>query len=202
MGYTRRVGTDFVEHVEQSLLCGQVSEGQMMCTKTNNSADDPILGHVIDIVYKIGMPVIVKSEKLHDNGDDLVLIGVMPGILMSAAPVNVTVKKEKIDDSQESKNTNTQSQFESPVFRNKACESKEGDSENKEHDDDDLEQEQELDVMNSSEDLIPSAQGPKRLVDTKESEKTDKPKKRKKTPIMVGTERSLQSRTVTKDARK
>ena len=165
-----------------------------MCTKMNNSADDPILGHVIDIVYEIAMPVIVKSEKLDDDNDnDLVLIGVMSGILMSAVPVNITVKKEKIDDSQESKNTNTQSQFESPVFGNKACESKEGDSENKEHDD--LEQEQELDDMNSS-------QGPKRLVDTQESEKTGKPKRRKKTPIVVGTERSLWSRTVTKDARK
>ena len=175
-------------------MCGQVPEYQMMCTMMNNSADNLILGHVIDVVYEITMPVIVKSEKLDD--DDLVLIGVTPGILMSAVPVNVTVKKEKIDDSQESENTNMQSQFESPVFGNKACETKEGDSENKEHDDhDDLEQEQELDAVNSS-------QGPKRLVDTQESEKTGKPKKRKKTPVVVSTEQSLQSRTVTKDAQK
>ena len=46
------------------------------------------------------MPFIVKSEKLdHDDDDDLVLIGVTPGIPMSAVPVNVTVKKEKIEDS-------------------------------------------------------------------------------------------------------
>ena len=122
----------------------------------------------------------MKSEKLDDD-DDLVLIGVTPRIPMSAVPVNVTVKNEIIDNSQESENTNMQSQFESPVFGNKACESKEGDSENKEHEDDDLEQEQELDVVNSS-------QGPKRLVDTQESEKTGKPKKRKKTPVVVGTE--------------
>ena len=123
----------------------------MKCTKTNNSTDNPILGHVIDIVYEIAMPVIVKSEKLDDDdNDDLVLIGVMPRIPMSVVPVNITVKKEKIDDSQESKNTNTQSQFSSPVFRNKACESKEGDSENKEHVNDDPEEEQEIDVMNSS----------------------------------------------------
>ena len=50
MGYTRRVGMDFVEHVEQSLLCGQVPECQMKCTKMNNSADNPILGHVVDVV--------------------------------------------------------------------------------------------------------------------------------------------------------
>ena len=155
-----------------------------MCTKMNNSTDDRILGHVVDIVYEIAMPVIVKSEKLNnDDNDNLVLIGVMPAIPMSAVPVNITVKKEKIDF-QKSENTNTQSQF----FGNKVCESKEGDSKNKEHDDDDLEQEQELDVVNSSQDLIPSAQGPKRLVDTEESKKTGKPKKRKKTPVVVGTE--------------
>ena len=140
------------------------------------------------------MPIIVKSEKL-DNDDDLMLIGVTPRILMSAVPVNITVKKEKIDDSQESENTNTQSQFSSPVFGNKACESKEGDSENKEHVNDDPEEEQEINVVNSS-------QGSRRSVDTQESEKTGKPKRRKKTPVVVNTERSLQSRTVTKDAQK
>ena len=149
----------------------------MNCTKTNNSTEDPIPGHVVDVVYEIGMPFIVKSEKLGDD-DDLVLIGVTPGILMSAVPVNVTVKKEKIEDSQESE-TNTH--FSSPVFGNKACESKKGDSENKQHIDDDPEEEQEIDVVNSS-------QGSKRLVDSEESEKTGKPKKRKKTPVVVGTE--------------
>ena len=179
MGYTRHVGADFVEYVERSLLSGQVPEWQMNCTKTNNSTEDPILGHVVDVVYEIGMPFIVKSEKLdYDDDDDLVLIGVTPGILMSAVPVNITVKKEKIEDSQESK---TYAQFSSPVFGNKACESKKGDSENKQHIDDDPEEEQEIDVVNSS-------QGSKRLVDSEESKKTGKPKKRKKTPIVVGTE--------------
>ena len=159
-------------------MSGQVPEQQKNCTKTNNSTEDPILGHVVDVVYEIGMPFIVKTEKLDDNDDDdLVLIGVTPGIPMSAIPVNITVKEEKIEDSQESE-TNTQ--FLSPVFGNKACESKKGDSENKQHIDD-PEEEQEIDVMNSS-------QGSKRLVDSEESEKTGKPKKRKKTPVVVITE--------------
>ena len=189
----RRVGADFVERVERSLLSGQVPKWQMNCTKTNNSTEDPILGHVVDVVYEIGMQFIVKSEKLdNNNDDDLVLIGVTPGIPMPAVPVNITVKKEKIEDSEESE-TNTQ--FSSPVFRNKACESRKGDSENKQHIDDDPEEEQQIDVVNSS-------QGSKRLVDSEESEKTGKPKKRKKSPVVFGTERSLRSRTVTKDARK
>ena len=73
MGYTRRVSTDFVEHVKMSLLCGQVPEWQMKCLKIDNSADDTILGYVVDIVYKISMPVIVKAEVLDDQDDDLVL---------------------------------------------------------------------------------------------------------------------------------
>ena len=182
MGYTRCVGTDFVECVGRSLLCGQVPECQFMCTKTNNSVDDPILGHVVDVVYEISMPVIAKSEKL-DNNDNLVLIGVTPGILMSAVPVNITVKKEKIDASQ---NTSTQqSQFESPVFRNKAPEMgestggdvKEGNSENKEHDDEELSEEQKLDVVNSSQDLIPSA--------LKKSRKLARPRKKRRLPLWL-----------------
>ena len=80
MGYTRHVGTDFVERVEMSLLCGQVAEQQMKCLKIDNFADDTILGYVVDIVYKISMPVIVRAEVLDDQDDNLVLLGVTPGI--------------------------------------------------------------------------------------------------------------------------
>ena len=75
MGYIIRVGTDFVECVEKSLLCGQVPERQMKCLKMNNSHDDPILGYVVDVVYEISMPVIVKAEPKDDNDDNLVLLG-------------------------------------------------------------------------------------------------------------------------------
>ena len=64
MGYTRRVSTDFIERVEKSLLCGQVPERQMKCLKIDNSTDDTILSYVVDIVYEISMPVIVKAEVL------------------------------------------------------------------------------------------------------------------------------------------
>ena len=97
MGYTRRVATDFIEHVKKSLLCGQVPEQQMKCLKIDNSVDDTILGYVVDIVYEISMPVIVKAEVLDDQDDDLVLLGVTPGILVSLS-MDVQVKKEKIGD--------------------------------------------------------------------------------------------------------
>ena len=95
MDYTMHVWTDFVECMERSLLCRQVPEYQWKGRKINNSEDDPVLGHVVDIVYKISMPVIVKSEKVDDKDDDLVLLGVTPGCLMSRVPMNITVKKEK-----------------------------------------------------------------------------------------------------------
>ena len=122
MGYTRHVGMDFLEHMERSLLYGQVPEYQFKCRKIDNSEDDPVCGHVVDIVYEISMPVIVKSEKVNDEDEDLVLLGVTPGIPMSRVPINVIVKKEKTDNTQESQDTNMQSQFVSPIFGNKAPE--------------------------------------------------------------------------------
>ena len=95
MGYTRCVSTDFVECVKMSLLCGQVPERQMKCLKIDNSTDNTILGYVVDIVYEISMPVIVKAEVLDDQDDDLVLLGVTPGIRVSLS-MDVQVKKEKI----------------------------------------------------------------------------------------------------------
>ena len=56
MGYTFRVHTEFIERVEKSILCGQIPERQVMCTKMDNSGFDLIQGEVIDVVYKLSMP--------------------------------------------------------------------------------------------------------------------------------------------------
>ena len=182
-------------------MCGQVPECQLKCSKINNSKDDPILGHVVHVVYETSMPVVVKSEKMEDEDEDLVFIGATPGNLMSAVPINVTVKKEKekIDNTQESQsqfespvfgnkapelgessqNSNTQSELVSPVFGNKA---KEGDSENEDQE-------------------MPSAQAAKRLTDTAVKGKSDNAKKRK-TPGVVLPERSLRSRTSSRESQK
>ena len=61
------MGTEFIDRVERSLLCGQVPERQMKCLKMNTSHDDPILGYVVEVVYEISMPVIVKVEPKDDD---------------------------------------------------------------------------------------------------------------------------------------
>ena len=62
MGFTFCVGDGFMEWVEKSLLVGQTPEQQYSCTKIDNSVDDPVSGHITDIIYEVAMPVIVKRE--------------------------------------------------------------------------------------------------------------------------------------------
>ena len=70
MGFTFHVGNGFVERVEKSLLAGQTPEQQYSCTKIDNSVDDPVSGHITDIIYEVAMPVIVKHEVRESKDDD------------------------------------------------------------------------------------------------------------------------------------
>ena len=79
MAYMFRVREDFLRRVERSILAGQTSEQQFICTKTDNSEADPILGDVTDIIYEVSMPVIVKRELTDDDDDtDSEIISVQP----------------------------------------------------------------------------------------------------------------------------
>ena len=101
-GYTFRVGESFVDRVEKSILSGQTPEQQYICTKTDNSEDDPIQGHVVDIIYEVCMPVIVKKEVHNDDNDDddddkdCEILSVQPAPL--GLLKNIKVKVEKIED--------------------------------------------------------------------------------------------------------
>ena len=78
LGYTFRVREDFVGRVERSILAGQTPEQQFICTKTDNSEADPILGDVTNIIYEVSMPVIVKRELTDDDNADCEIISVQP----------------------------------------------------------------------------------------------------------------------------
>ena len=97
MAYMFCIGEDFLSRVERSILAGQTPEQQFICTKTDNSEADPILGNVTDIIYEVSMPVIVKRE-LTDIDDDMdcEIISVQPAP-WDFLPKEVTVKQEKID---------------------------------------------------------------------------------------------------------
>ena len=174
MGYTRRVGTEFLERLERSLLCGQVPERQMKYVKINNSQDDPILGHVVDVVYEISMPVIVKSEQIDDEDEDLVLLGVTPGIPAASVPFDIQVKQEKTAED----DADSQSQLPSPVFGNKAPPTQKSPA-------------KEMDSEDES-------QGSKRTAATPEKTKPGHIKKKKKSPGAVVTQRELRPRTTRK----
>ena len=195
MGYTRRVGTDFVDRVEKSLLCGQVPERQMKCLKIDNSEDDPILGYTVDIVYEISMPVIMKAEVTDDQDDDLVLLGVSPGVPVKLS-MDVKVKKEKIGDEDTdvptqntaSSGTKSQSSLISPVFGKKAPPTQETPAKKNDSDDND---DAPIDVVNVT-------QGSKRTAEaTPEKDKPAAGKKRKNNPPVVTTvHRALRSRII------
>ena len=111
MGHTLRVSPHFVDRVQKSLLSGQVPEHQYECKKTDNSVDDPIQGHVIDVVYEITMPVVIKSEAGDD--EDCEILGFSPPSAENKLPLKVKVKEEP--GTQES-----QDSVQSPVFGNRA----------------------------------------------------------------------------------
>ena len=111
MGHTLRVSPHFVDRVQKSLLSGQVPEHQYECRKTDNSIDAPIQGHVIDIVYNIIMPVVIKSKAGDD--EDCKILGFSPPSAENKLRLKVKVKEEP--GTQES-----QDSVQSPVFGNRA----------------------------------------------------------------------------------
>ena len=91
-GYTFRVGEEFVDRVEKSVYSGYTPEHQMQCKRIDNSTHCPIQGDVIDVVYEISMPVVVKQEKPED--DDCLLLMVQPAPLTGFQSVKVKEEKE------------------------------------------------------------------------------------------------------------
>ena len=94
--YTFRVGDEFVERVEKSISCGYTPEHQLQCTRYDNSNHCQIEGDMIDIIYEISMPIVVKKEKPED--DNCLLVMVQPAPQSSFQ--NVTVKTEKNPEKQ------------------------------------------------------------------------------------------------------
>ena len=78
LGYTFHIRQNFVGRVERSILAGQTPEQQFICTKTDNSEADPILGDVTHITYEVSMLVIVKRELTDDDDADCEIISVQP----------------------------------------------------------------------------------------------------------------------------
>ena len=98
MGFTFCVGDGFVERVEKSLLAGQTPEQQYSCTKIDNSVDDPVSGHITDIIYEVAMPVIVKHEVRESNDDDCEILSFQPA--PHGFMLKTKIKEEKLDQNE------------------------------------------------------------------------------------------------------
>ena len=95
MWFTFHVGNGFIERVEKSLLVGQTPEQQYTCTKIDNSVDDPVSGHVTDIIYEVAMPVLVKREVRESKDDDCEILSFQPA--PHGFVLKTQIKEEKLD---------------------------------------------------------------------------------------------------------
>ena len=107
-GYKFCVCDEFRERIERCINSGQVPEKLMKCSKVDNSCDDPIRGPIIDIVYEVVMPTVVKVEKVEDEDDDLQFIGLTPARRVPLQPLELkddgkVVRPEKRDDKHKEK---------------------------------------------------------------------------------------------------
>ena len=98
MGFMFRVGNGFMEQVEKSLLAGQTLEQQYSCTKIDNSVDDPVSGHITDIIYEVAMPVIVKGEVRESEDDDCEILSFQPA--PHGLVLKMKIKEEKLDSNE------------------------------------------------------------------------------------------------------
>ena len=99
------IGNGFVEWVEKSLLAGQTPEQQYSCTKIDNSVDDPVSGHITDIIYEVAMPVIVKCEVQESDDDDCEILSFQLAPHSFVLKTKITEEKldpnEKVDQKQD-----------------------------------------------------------------------------------------------------
>ena len=152
-GYTFRVGEEFIYRVERSVYSGYTPEHQMQCKRIDNSTHCPIQGDVIDVVYEISMPVVVKQEKMED--DDCLLLMVQPAPLTGFQ--SVKVKEEKVDNGSPTKEPSNETKTTEDSPEKMDTQSSAGGSPSKESEEvesaskheDDEEDDENIDVVNT-----------------------------------------------------
>ena len=93
-GFTLGICEDFIEHVEKTVLSGEIPEQKMDLIKTDDSVDNLVVGFVQDVTYVLTIPAVVKREKGEndDDEDELMIVGVTPATM--DPPLIQAVKKE------------------------------------------------------------------------------------------------------------
>ena len=82
-GFKLGVCEDFMEHVEKTVLSGEIPEQKMDLIKTDDSVDNLVVGFVQDVTYVLTIPAVVKREKGEndDDEDELMIVRVTPATM-------------------------------------------------------------------------------------------------------------------------
>ena len=81
-GFKIGVCDDFIERIEKTVYVGEVPENKLSLTKIDNTVNNIVEGFVRDVTYELGLPLVVKQEKVEkataeddDDDDDLKIVG-------------------------------------------------------------------------------------------------------------------------------
>ena len=81
-GFKIGVCDDFIEGIEKTVYVGEVPENKLSLTKIDNTVNNILEGFVRDVTYELGLPLVVKQEKVEkataeddDDDDDLKIVG-------------------------------------------------------------------------------------------------------------------------------
>ena len=81
-GFKIGVCDDFIEWIEKTVYVGEVPENKLSLTKIDNTVNNIVEGFVRDVTYELGLPLVVKQEKVEkltaeddDDDDDLKIVG-------------------------------------------------------------------------------------------------------------------------------
>ena len=141
MGFMFCVGNGFVKQVKKSLLVGQTLEQQYTCTKIDNSVDDPVSGHVTDIIYEVTMPVIVKREVRESK--EILSFQLAPHGFM----LKMQIKEEKLDPNEKVDQKQEENPWEHKPEEGGSGTRKADGPENP--DNEDMEEDTEIDIVNT-----------------------------------------------------
>ena len=139
------VGDGFIKQVKKSLLAGQTPEQQYTCTKIDNFVDDPVSGHVTDIIYEVTIPVIVKHEVRESKDDDCEILSFQPA--PHSFMLKTQIKEERLDPNEKVNQKQDENSWEHEPEEGGSGTKKADEPENP--DNEDMEEDTEIDIVNT-----------------------------------------------------
>ena len=126
-------------------MAGKTPEQQYTCTKIDNSVDDPVSGHVTDIIYEVAMPVIVKHEVRESEDDDCEILSFQ--LAPHGFVLKTQIKEEKLDPNEKVNQKQDENPWEHKPEEGGSGTEKADGPENP--DNEDMEEDTEIDIVNT-----------------------------------------------------